>query len=566
MTRQIAFILAFFLAVSSPQAFARVHSSAEESQSSLEERARKRAEAVKYSQSPETAGKAEEIFKEIAKEHEDTDSLMDLASSYYKTDFDETYRLCNKAFLLNNGKEYSRATTKLGMAGSRYRKHEFEQARILYQEGLSLLSKDTTVAVVRLLLDGLGATYLSMHDYAACAKTYEELYTLNRDLYGASDVECGWSLLQAAYAYSKMGQKPRAAEAMTRAIWTFRKNNEERIKSEFELLGKPLDENEKKQLIANMYGIRSGDPPPDPLAAAPASKYTGLVNLRAEGVSPWKRQFKQMEAPGYVWLDPKQEVKAIVFCIHGLGLHHKSYEPLAKSLAPLKIMTIAMDVRGFGTYMEAAGFEKLSMQDCVDDLKGIVKILRKDYPRTPLFILGESMGGALALRVVAELPGEVDGLICSVPSGARYKSAATALKIGANFLLDKTKPVPVGYSVIKQATQDPEIQRSWIDDPNSRLQLSPEELINFQLFMDENSKFATQIKDKPVILFQGHNDRLVKEQGTLDLFNALGTPQKTIILLGDTEHLIFEVGQFKAELPFLLDAWIKTHSKRAASL
>jgi alpha-beta hydrolase superfamily lysophospholipase len=363
-----------------------------------------------------------------------------------------------------------------------------------------------------------------------------------------------------------MGEQSRADSFFRRAIWTFRKNNEDRIIQEYEQTGHALTDVEKKTLTSNMYGITNGEAPEDPLAGG-SSKYFELVRSIPEHyLSPWKRQFKQVEAPGYVWMDPKQKVHAIVFSIHGLGLHHKAYEPLAKSLAPHGIMTIAMDVRGFGTFMEAAGFEKLSMRDCVEDLKGIVRTLRKDYPNTPLFVLGESMGGALALRVVAELPGEVDGLICSVPSGSRYGSTATALRIGANFLLDKTKPVPVGYSVVKQATQNPEVQRCWIDDPNSRLQLSPEELINFQLFMDENPKFATQIKDKPVILFQGHNDRLVKEQGTLDLFDALGTPQKTIILLGDTEHLIFEAGQFKAELPLLLDAWIKSHSKRSESL
>src|SRR5579883_2322152 len=61
--------------------------------------------AIHYSQSIETAPKAEAMFKDLVKRHECTDSLMDLASCYYKTNFDETYKLCSRADQLNNGKE-----------------------------------------------------------------------------------------------------------------------------------------------------------------------------------------------------------------------------------------------------------------------------------------------------------------------------------------------------------------------------------------------------------------------------------------------------------------------------
>lgn len=522
----------------------------------MQSREAQRQLAIEYSQTPNKAAAAKAVFEKLLKEHEDTDSLMDLASCYYKTDFVETSRLCKRALELNNGREYTKSMVLLGLAGSRYRQNDLESAVQLYKESLAALSSRDNGFVAELSLSGLGASFDRQKNYIDSTNSYEELYLLNRALYGASDLQCGWSILQASYALERVKQNAQAERCFKRAVWIFRKNNQERIAHDLHLepSSQPMN-----NLTKWMFG-KSGDiEPSEPDFARRQSKYAAKVKRNDSFQSPWKKQFKQVEAPGWVWLDPAKEVKAIVFCIHGLGLHHRSYEPLAKSIAPMGIMTIAMDVRGFGTYMEASGLEKLSMTDCVHDLQGIIRMLRQDYPDTPLFVLGESMGGALALRLTAEEENVVDGLICSVPSGDRHQDTATAIKVGTSYLKNKHKPIEVGSSVVKRATTNQSLQQSWIDDPSSRLQLSAEELINFQRFMSENSKYARAINRVPVILFQGDEDHLVKEEGTIDVFHALTTPNKTLVILGKNEHLIFESGQFDKELLLILDGWINAH-------
>jgi alpha-beta hydrolase superfamily lysophospholipase len=308
-----------------------------------------------------------------------------------------------------------------------------------------------------------------------------------------------------------------------------------------------------------LYGIRANTVDADPIAED-NSKYSANLRPLVTGMhSPWKRQLKQSEAPGIVWLDPSVETKAILICVHGLGLHHHSFDSFCRRVAPDGIMSIAFDVRGFGTYVEANGFEKLSMDECVEDLRSLTKTLRRDYPNFPIFLMGESMGGALALRVVAKSPENIDGLICSVPAGTRYKSLTQAIHVGAEFLKNKNKPIAV-ETVVNQATSSEELRKAWLNDPYSRLQITPEELLNFQAFMDQNPEYAKQIVEKPVILFQGHDDKLVKESGTLDLFNALGTPKKSLVLIGNTEHLIFEAGQFKDEITLGVIGWMIANS------
>lgn len=526
-----------------------------------DDRALNRQLALLLSQSKEGFAEAKAIFEKIAEDHEDSDSLMDLAGCFIKSDFEECYRLCVKAERLNNGKNYTLAMEKLGQGASRYAKGDLKPAVDLYRSSLEALTKHDVFLVPKLDLSGLGGAYYRLGDYANSLKAYEDLYRLDRDVYGAEDIECGWALLQNVYALNKAGQHELAQKYMDRAVYIFRKNNAERLIEEYKQdHGQKLEPEIAARVNASVFGVKNGIVPPDPISAE-TSPFTPKVELSADGFrSPWKRQFKQVEAPGWVWVDPTVPVKAVLICVHGLGLHHRAYDSFARRIAPEGIMTVAFDVRGFGTYTEANGMEKLSMKDCVDDLKNVTGLLRHDYPNLPLFILGESMGGGLALRVVAEAPDLVDGLICSVPAGSRYKALATAIKVGAGFLTDKSKPMPVGLSVVNQATSNEELRRAWINDPFSRLSITPAELIDFQLFMDQNVNFARQIAKKPVILFQGHDDKLVKESGTLDLFQALATPQKSLVLIGNTEHLIFEAGQFKDEITLGVIGWMIAHS------
>ena len=520
--------------------------------------------AVLYSQSPDESdkAKAKSTFEQLEKEHEDSDSLMDLASCFYRTNFEETYKLCQKAARLNNGKEYTLSMIQLGLAGSCARKNDLAEAAKIYQDCLlSLTPHDPSVAP-KLALAGLAGVYFHQKKYEESAKTYEELYKLNRDVYGADDVECGWSLLQESYAIAKMHKDDRDRPLYTRAIWVFRRCNFDHIVSEYEKKHseKPSHETVTK-INAAIFGAAGSESPPDPIAAG-SSSYTAKVKVtHSEFFSPWKKNFKQTEAPGWVWFDPDVPVKYVLLCVPGLGLHHRSYESFARRVALEGVLTVAMDVRGFGTFVEANGFENLSMNDCVSDLKSIVRLLRQDYPNLPLFVSGESMGGALALRVVAEAPEAVDGLICSVPSGSRHKGLSTAIGVGANYLKNKRKPIPVGVKVVQQATTNTELQNSWINDPSSRLELSPQELLNFQKFMDENVVCARTVRNTPVILFQGHDDKLVREKGTLDLFDALATRQKSIVILGNTEHLIFESGQFKDDLTLGVIGWMSAHRR-----
>ena len=51
-----------------------------------------------------------------------------------------------------------------------------------------------------------------------------------------------------------------------------------------------------------------------------------------------------------------------------------------------------------------------------DDLRVFARLVRARHPDTPLYLLGESMGGAVILSAAAEAPLDADGVILSAPA------------------------------------------------------------------------------------------------------------------------------------------------------
>lgn len=300
---------------------------------------------------------------------------------------------------------------------------------------------------------------------------------------------------------------------------------------------------------------------------APASQAQEEAAQKPATISEKKESSRRRKlrgnAPCLTWIEPGVPLKAVLLCVHGLGLHNGTYQGFGQRMAKLGIATYAIDVRGFGSFMEAKGRETVDFEGCLDDVRSTLKVVRRAHPTLPVFILGESMGGAIALRSTAMFPDLVDGLISSVPAGDRFKQNKTRLNVALHFIADPNAPINIGTDVIKQATQKPELRALWANDPLARLKVSPNELIQFQRFMNQNHESAKLIKDKPVLFVQGCNDRLVRPEGTVELFNELKTEDRQIELIKNAEHLIFEEDQFTDKEIQIVNDWIAARIDKA---
>ncbi len=155
------------------------------------------------------------------------------------------------------------------------------------------------------------------------------------------------------------------------------------------------------------------------------------------------------------WTSPSP-AKIVVVCIHGLGLCAKAYKPLAQELSNAGIDGFGVNVRGFGPDRDQPERAKLNCEETVDDVTKLLTSIHKEHPDYRVFLVGESMGGALAVRIAAEDPELVDGVVCSAPAWKLLKMRRTAVKgVFEIFLFSGSHPGPAGRAVMHQATTDP---------------------------------------------------------------------------------------------------------------
>ncbi|XP_040851248.1 monoglyceride lipase isoform X1 [Ochotona curzoniae] len=124
---------------------------------------------------------------------------------------------------------------------------------------------------------------------------------------------------------------------------------------------------------------------------------------------------------------PTGTPKALVFVSHGAGEHCGRYEELAQMLVGLHLLVFAHDHVGHG---QSEG-ERMVVSDFhvfVRDVLQHVDLLQKDHPGLPVFLLGHSMGGAIAILTAAERPGHFAGMVLISPLVLASPESATTFK------------------------------------------------------------------------------------------------------------------------------------------
>lgn len=288
-----------------------------------------------------------------------------------------------------------------------------------------------------------------------------------------------------------------------------------------------------------------------------AASLTRASAFAAEAGAKSGKADKLDKIPCIRWIDEAAEPRAVLLCIHGLGLHKGTYEDFGREMAKKGVVTYAIDMRGFGSWIPKQKNALIDFDGSLVDIKRALTEIRKAHPGLPLIMLGESMGGGIGIHATALYPDMIDGLISSVPSGDRFNSVDNGLKVGVHAIFGGfNKPIDIGPMVVGAATKKNDLRERWLNDPLCRTKISPNELISFQKFMDGNFDSAGMIKQTPVLFIMGSNDKLVRPVATFKLFDSLATPNKDKVMSNSAEHLIFEEGQFSKDDLSYINKWI----------
>ena len=203
---------------------------------------------------------------------------------------------------------------------------------------------------------------------------------------------------------------------------------------------------------------------------------------------------------------PKLFPRFVVLALHGFNDYSNAFEKPAAYWAKFGVTTYAYDQRGFGGAPFAGHWH--GAPSLTADFIRIAHIIRLKHPDVPLFLLGESMGGAVIIAASAQhsLPSH-DGIILIAPA-IWGRAAMPAWQEGALWILTRFAPglrVSGGgfgrkpsdnLSMLRQLSTDKKIiKRTRIDAVNGLVDL-----------MDMALSGAKKLKGPALILYGKQED------------------------------------------------------------
>ena len=209
----------------------------------------------------------------------------------------------------------------------------------------------------------------------------------------------------------------------------------------------------RRALLATLAlaGCAEARAPMGPVVTRPALRDDALV--MADGV----------RLPLHAW-QPEGQPRAVMLALHGMNEYGRSFaEDAAPWFTGAGVALYAYDQRGFGGTDPRGvwpGHETLA-QDAIS----AAGLIRARHPGLPLFMLGESMGGAVLVLAGSKAP-LADGLVLSAPA----LRGRNSLGWPARMTLDVMATLVPGLALSSSApvfrpTENLDAWRRWSRDP-----------------------------------------------------------------------------------------------------
>jgi len=223
---------------------------------------------------------------------------------------------------------------------------------------------------------------------------------------------------------------------------------------------------------------------------------------------------------------PAEQEQAVVLALHGFNDYRGVFSWSAPALAAQGVSVYAYDQRGFGETATAGRWpgEAALIADAAD----MLALLRRRHGDTPLYLLGHSMGAAVAIAAAAgrdDVAARIDGVILAAPAvwgwsqlNGVYEAALwTTAHLAPGWRLSgeglERKPTDNAKALAEMARDPYVIKRSRADS-----------LYGLVTLMDTALAQASEL-ETPALVVYGENDEIVPVATIETLIARL--PEKT---------------------------------------
>lgn len=232
------------------------------------------------------------------------------------------------------------------------------------------------------------------------------------------------------------------------------------------------------------------------------------------------------------WAAESPPTASLVIC-HGFNAHSGHYSRAAEVFAKRGMAVTALDLRGRGQSDGERSYVE-SIDDYVGDLSLAIDVARSLHPGLPIYLLGHSAGGVIAVTYTLDYPDHIAGLISeSFAFRVSAPDVALALLKGASYVIPHVHAVRLKMA---DFSRDP----AWVAyleaDPVVHDEVQPIQTMAALARADERLASEFGRITLPVLILHGTADRATRPEGSQTFFDAAGSRDKTLKLYDGFFH------------------------------
>ncbi|MEO9189357.1 MAG: alpha/beta fold hydrolase [Acetobacteraceae bacterium] len=207
---------------------------------------------------------------------------------------------------------------------------------------------------------------------------------------------------------------------------------------------------------------------------------------------------------------PVGEPRAVILALHGMNDSRDAWEVPGPAFAADGIEIISPDQRGFGA-TAARGYWP-GTATLIADARAMVGLVRAAHPESKLYVMGESMGGAVAICLAASAdPPPIDGTILVSPAIWGRKEM-NIFERASLWLMDRTLPgLRLTGSIVKVTASDNRAAiRRLSTDPLTLHATRVDAIKGLVDLMDTALADAPRMRGPTLFLYGGKDDLIPK--------------------------------------------------------
>lgn len=233
------------------------------------------------------------------------------------------------------------------------------------------------------------------------------------------------------------------------------------------------------------------------------------------------------------WLPEKP--RALIFLLHGIFEHGGRYREFAGYLNETGIGLVAADHYGHGQSPGKKGFIA-HWDELIEDASHWIGKIRSEYPELPCFLMGQSLGGLLAVSYLRKKKPAFRAVVLLSPALIVSRDLSPVLQKLApllNAVVPHLKTVRLDATAV---SRDPKVVSDYVNDPLNYTGKVYVRTGHETLQATKSIRAYFPEFNWPVLILHGTADRLTEPDGSQLFYDQISSEDKTLRLFEGWYH------------------------------